>query len=225
MAWATPSRLRVCVWEARSPGVGRARSGGGTLLLPRGPPRWREAAGPGCEGGSALCWCPAGFPRLWKVGLAHGLDPLSPSAGAGGWAPARGRAPVPVASDCRCHCEFLRGRFSGCALCRPFSGDAFSTRRPVPGSPPCSPEAVHPAVPRPRLPVHTGRDVSTALQGRDREGQGRGQPGPCCCRRQGLTASLRARLPWPRGPGRVPGVAPAWASGGTASRLGPRAEI
>lgn len=76
MAWATPSRLRVCVWEARSPGVGRARSGGGTLLLPRGPPRWREAAGPGCEGGSALCWCPAGFPRLWKVGLAHGLDPL-----------------------------------------------------------------------------------------------------------------------------------------------------
>lgn len=87
VAWATPSRLRVCVWEARSPGVGRARSGGGTLLLPRGPPRWREAAGPGCEGGSALCWCPAGFPRLWKVGLAHGLDPLSPSAGAGGWAP------------------------------------------------------------------------------------------------------------------------------------------
>lgn len=81
-----PASGSAC-WEARSPGVGRARSGGGTLLLPRGPPRWREAAGPGCEGGSALCWCPAGFPRLWKVGLAHGLDPLSPSAGAGGWAP------------------------------------------------------------------------------------------------------------------------------------------
>lgn len=76
-----PPGLRV---GGQEPG---RRSGGGTLLLPRGPPRWREAAGPGCEGGSALCWCPAGFPRLWKVGLAHGLDPLSPSAGAGGWAP------------------------------------------------------------------------------------------------------------------------------------------